>query len=89
MSPDSSAELAVVPLAGQQYDGRSFPTLLPNRTPGGIACELGEELSFDVPREQGDVVLVDNCRAMHGRRAFTGTRKVLASLVVPAASVRG
>ena len=89
MSPDS-AELATAPLAGQQqYDGRSFPTLLQNRTPGGIACELGEELSFDVPREQGDVVLVDNCRAMHGRRSFTGTRKVLASLVVPAASVRG
>jgi hypothetical protein len=60
-----------------------------DRDAAGIACELGEELSFDVPWEQGDVVLVDNCRAMHGRRAFTGTRKVLASLVAPAASVRG
>ena len=39
------------------------------------------ELAFDLPWEAGDVVLVDNFVAMHGRRAFTGTRKVLASLV--------
>ena len=29
----------------------------------------------------GDLVLVDNYVAMHGRRSFTGTRKVMASLV--------
>ena len=45
------------------------------------AAELGEELSFDVPWEKGDVVLLDNFVTMHGRRTFTGTRKVLASLI--------
>ena len=45
------------------------------------ATQLGEELSFDVPWQKGDVALVDNYAAMHGRRTFTGSRKVLASLV--------
>lgn len=45
------------------------------------AADIGEELSFDVPWQTGDVALVDNYVAMHGRRTFTGTRKVLASLV--------
>jgi hypothetical protein len=45
------------------------------------AAELGEELAYDVPWERGDVALVDNFVAMHGRRPFTGTRKVLASLI--------
>ena len=45
------------------------------------ATRLAEELSFDVPWQRGDIALVDNYVTMHGRRAFTGTRKVLASLV--------
>lgn len=45
-----------------------------------LAAQLGEELSFDVPWQTGDVAFVDNYVAMHGRRTFTGTRKVLASL---------
>ena len=45
-----------------------------------VAVKLGEELSFDVPWENGDAILVDNYVTMHGRRTFTGTRKVLASL---------
>lgn len=45
------------------------------------AVALAEELAFDVPWQQGDVALVDNYVVMHGRRTFTGTRKVLASLV--------
>ena len=46
-----------------------------------VATELAEQLSFDIPWQKGDVALVDNLVAMHGRRTFTGTRKVLASLV--------
>jgi len=46
-----------------------------------VATELGEELSFDIPWQTGDVALVDNYVAMHGRRTFSGTRKVLASLI--------
>ena len=44
------------------------------------ATQLGHELSFDVPWEAGDVTLVDNYVVMHGRRTFSGARKVLASL---------
>ena len=42
---------------------------------------MAEELTYDTPWQTGDVALVDNFVAMHGRRTFTGTRKVLASLV--------
>jgi len=38
-----------------------------------------DALIYDVPWQNGDVALVDNYMAMHGRRPFTGTRKVLAS----------
>lgn len=42
---------------------------------------IAEELTFDVPWQKGDVALVENRVVMHGRRTFSGTRKVLASLV--------
>ncbi|HWB11279.1 MAG TPA: TauD/TfdA family dioxygenase [Pirellulales bacterium] len=45
------------------------------------AAELADELTFDLQWERGDVALVDNHLVMHGRRTFSGTRKVLASLV--------
>ena len=56
-------------------------TLPLDREAVNIATQLGEELSFDVPWQKGDVTLVDNYVAMHGRRTFSGTRRVLASLV--------
>ncbi len=49
-----------------------------------LAVAIAEELSFDIPWQQGDVALVDNMVAMHGRRRYQGTRKVLASLVAAA-----
>ncbi|MFK7817878.1 MAG: TauD/TfdA family dioxygenase [Planctomycetaceae bacterium] len=45
------------------------------------ACEIAEELTFDLGWQTGDIALVDNFLVMHARRPFTGTRKVLASLV--------
>jgi alpha-ketoglutarate-dependent taurine dioxygenase len=45
------------------------------------AIELGEKLSFDMPWQNGDMVLVDNYLVMHGRRPYMGNRKILASLV--------
>ena len=45
------------------------------------ACEIADELTFNVPWQQGDVVLVDNYVTMHARQTFTGTRKILALLV--------
>ena len=46
-----------------------------------VAVEVADDLTFDLAWQQGDVALVDNLVTMHGRRPFTGTRKVLASLV--------
>jgi len=45
------------------------------------ACRIAEELAFDVPWQNGDVALIDNYVTMHGRRPFTGTRKVLAAFI--------
>lgn len=45
------------------------------------AIRLSDELTFDMPWQAGDVVLVDNFLVMHGRRPFSGKRRVLASLI--------
>ncbi|MBC8243464.1 MAG: TauD/TfdA family dioxygenase [Verrucomicrobia bacterium] len=45
------------------------------------ASALADELAVDIRWHLGDLALIDNYVAMHGRRAFSGTRKVLASLV--------
>lgn len=45
------------------------------------AIQLGDELSFDIPWQTGDVALVDNFLVMHGRRPFEGQRRILASLI--------
>ena len=46
-----------------------------------VVISLSELLTFDVPWQTGDIVLVDNFLTMHGRRPFEGKRRVLASLV--------
>lgn len=45
------------------------------------AVRLSEQFTADVAWQTGDVALVDNYAAMHGRRTFEGKRAVLASLV--------
>ena len=45
------------------------------------AIALADELTFDIDWQSGDVALLDNFLVMHGRRTFTGERRVLASLV--------
>ena len=55
-------------------------------TPFEVEClatvaEIAQECVVDLPWQSSDVALVDNYLAMHGRRPFTGTRRVLASLV--------
>jgi len=45
------------------------------------ASVLADGVTFDILWQDGDLALVDNYTVMHGRRTFTGTRKVLASLV--------
>lgn len=46
-----------------------------------LAIELGDQYSFDLAWQAGDVALVDNYLVMHGRRPFEGQRRVLVSLV--------
>jgi hypothetical protein len=46
-----------------------------------VAIDLADKLTFDIPWQAGDVVLLDNFSTMHGRRPFQGRRSVLASLV--------
>ncbi len=45
------------------------------------ASAIADEVTFDIPWQAGDLALVDNYVAMHGRRNFKGIRRVLASLV--------
>ena len=45
------------------------------------AIALADELTHDLAWQAGDVALVDNFAVMHGRRPFSGRRRVLASLV--------
>lgn len=40
-----------------------------------LVVELSKEFTFDLAWQDGDVALVDNKMAMHGRRPFSGDRK--------------
>lgn len=44
------------------------------------AAEIAEELTVDLAWQAGDMALVDNMQVMHGRRPYSGHRRVLASL---------
>tara|TARA_R110002003_G_scaffold2702_3_gene24561 strand:+ start:2790 stop:3221 length:432 start_codon:yes stop_codon:yes gene_type:complete len=45
-----------------------------------LALNMAEEMQVDVQWQRGDLVLLDNYAVMHSRRAWTGTRTVLAAL---------
>lgn len=47
----------------------------------GRAIEIADELSYDLHWQAGDVALLDNYRVMHGRRPYSGKRRVVAALV--------
>jgi len=40
-----------------------------------LMVSLSEDYTFDIPWQDGDVALVDNYIAMHGRRPYSGERK--------------
>jgi alpha-ketoglutarate-dependent taurine dioxygenase len=58
---------------GQDIDPRDLETI--------NAAFRSEAISL--PWQAGDVFLLDNMQVAHGRRAFTGTRKVIAALLEP------
>ena len=68
--------------SGLSLSAESKSTLHTNWTAmsGQVAVRLSEDLAFDVPWQAGDVALLDNYVVMHGRRPFTGTRKILAAM---------
>ncbi len=43
------------------------------------AADITESLAVDLPWQPGDMAVVDNSLVMHGRRPFSGARRVLAS----------
>jgi alpha-ketoglutarate-dependent taurine dioxygenase len=45
------------------------------------AQAITESLTYDLAWQKTDIALVDNFVAMHGRRTFSGTRRILASLI--------
>lgn len=45
------------------------------------AISISDEITYDVAWQAGDVALIDNFLAMHGRRPYAGKRRVLASLI--------
>ncbi|GIW89813.1 MAG: syringomycin biosynthesis enzyme [Pirellulaceae bacterium] len=49
----------------------------------GQIAQIAEAITYDHSWQQGDVLLLDNRVVMHGRRIFSGLRKVLASLAEP------
>ena len=50
--------------------------------PGDVrwVAEAADSITFDLPWQAGDIAILDNYLTMHGRRTFSGTRRVLASL---------
>ena len=45
-----------------------------------VACY---EHTVDLEWQTGDIALLDNLKVMHGRRPFSGSRSILASLCTP------
>ena len=45
------------------------------------AVAIAEELTIDLQWQKGDVAVIDNFLVMHGRRPFSGPRRILASMV--------
>ncbi len=45
------------------------------------AIAISDKITYDLAWQTGDVALIDNFLAMHGRRPYSGKRRVLASLI--------
>lgn len=67
----NQAEKSVYFGDGSEFDEEDMNSLI----------EISDELTFDLNWQTGDVALVDNFLVMHGRKPYSGERRVLASLV--------
>lgn len=66
----NSAEKSIRFGDGSDFDTEDMATVI----------EISDRLTFNLNWQAGDVALVDNFLVMHGRRAFSGNRRILASL---------
>jgi len=55
-----------------------------------LITQLSEDFTYDLDWQDGDVVLIDNYRVMHGRRPYKGDRKrqVLVALAAGTKNLR-
>ena len=60
-------------------DGSSIPRQGLDRI-----AEMSEQFTYDLAWQDGDVVLIDNRRVMHGRRSYQGDRKRLVLVALAA-----
>ena len=40
-----------------------------------LLSDIAKDYTFDLPWQDGDVAMIDNYMAMHGRRSYSGDRK--------------
>ncbi len=67
----NQAEKSVFFGDGSEFNVEDMDTLI----------RISDELTFDLQWQAGDILLVDNFLVMHGRRSYSGQRRLLASLV--------
>jgi alpha-ketoglutarate-dependent taurine dioxygenase len=64
-----------LPLSVSYGDGTTIPAAALNEIRA-----VAQRNAVDVPWERGDLLVVDNMAALHGRRSFTGNRQVLLAM---------
>lgn len=79
----------ILPVVGLELAGKTT-SIVRTETGYGLPHEVlveirmvCEKLTFPVPMKSGDLLMVDNTRVMHGRRAFTGKRAVYSRIGDP------
>jgi alpha-ketoglutarate-dependent taurine dioxygenase len=82
LPPDEASALQEIvedecslPLSVSYGDGTTIPESALNEI-----RTVAQRAAVDVPWERGDVLVVDNMAALHGRRSFTGNRQVLLAM---------
>lgn len=65
-------------------DGEPIPDVI-----AAEVLEAAERAAVDIALEAGDVLIADNLRVAHGRRGFTGDRRIFVTMSAPWPVPRG